>query len=497
MPEAFKFDQLAAQPIMGTWSLEGGNEEHLGFLCSDGDHLNLRLYLTLPGHASPGAHNTPDPRLLPFEPPKQPTIHGRTKAVGHVTLFNCARIHYQSTVQLNPVQTRAELTLRPAEAWVGGGFVSNQAKYGQLSFLAPGLHNILSTIHIDHQFLAESRPKHKSATHKLKKLTGAQEAFLIYQQEQPKAQVLWRGNSYEVAMASSIAQSASSVSGVSISTSDHVYITSQSSDLAELSNVSFQVEQFLALLCMGPFRAEGIRLQLDAMRQAERFWKLGVPANRAAFKLLPHQTLVALGRHPQLTQSALDRWFSASSSTQLARWLMYDSLFSEVSSTSKFLSVAQAWELSGREESKVAPYNKKIFRKLCGDISKIIEGQLDKEAADRLINLMRSSNRESFGDLIKNTAKKVPQLALDAICGDLNRFVSVVVDVRNVLTHMQGKKKMSLEAASYLCMFLTYKLTALYCIHAATTIGLPLDNLAMMLANNSMARMACRPLPEI
>jgi ApeA N-terminal domain 1 len=343
----------------------------------------------------------------------------------------------------------------------------------------------------------ESKPRHKSDTHKLKKLTGAQQAFLVYQRKQPKAQVAWHGKTYGVLFASSITQTGSSVEGTSIVTSDSVFIASKGgATLAELLSVSFQVEQFIALLCMGPFQAERVSIQLDAIRQVERFWKLGMSADRTALKLMPHQTLVALGRYPDLTQKALHKWFSANSATQLARWLIFDALFTEVSSTSKFLSVAQAWEVPDREESKVAPYNKKAFRSVCKNISKIVDDQLGKDAAERLVNLIRSSNRESFGDLVTNTAKKVPQLALDALCGDMTKFVSAVVDARNVLTHLQGKKKLSLEAASHLSLFLTYKLIALYCIHAATSIGLPADNLPMMLANNSMARTACRPLPD-
>jgi hypothetical protein len=87
------------------------------------------------------------------------------------------------------------------------------------------------------------------------------------------------------------------------------------------------------------------------------------------------------------------------------------------------------------------------------------------------------------------------KLALNQVCQDVPAFVSAVVRVRNVLTHMQGIKKMPIEVASYLSLFLTFKLIVLFCIHACVAMGLPLDNLGMMLANNSMARAACRPLP--
>ncbi len=134
---------------------------------------------------------------------------------------------------------------------------------------------------------------------------------------------------------------------------------------------------------------------------------------------------------------------------------------------------------------------------MCQKIEKIIHAALGSEAAKRLLGLLRSSNRESFPKLVKNVTSKLPALALDKICGDVPSFVSAVAKARNALTHMQGSKKLPLEAASYLSLFLTYKLVVLFCIHACVSAGLPLDNLGMMLGNNEMARTACRPLPQV
>jgi len=263
MSEPFTIAKLKAHPIMGTWSVEGNTQEFPGFLYLEDDNLHLTLYFTIGGHTPFEILERSDPNLMSFAPPNQPTLHGRTKAAGHVTLFHCSQLNYQALNQLDPPQTRLELTLRPTQAWFGGGFVSAEQKYQDLSFRAPGLHNILSTIDVDHRFLVESTPERQSDTHELKKLTGADEAFLVHQAKQPKADIVKGGKT------------------------------------------------------------------------------------------------------------------------------------------------------------------------------------------------------------------------------------------RNVLTHMQGSKKLPLETASYLSLFLTYKLIVLFCIHACVSAGLPLDNLGMMLGNNEMARTACRPLPAV
>jgi ApeA N-terminal domain 1 len=497
MSERFTPEELRSRPIMGTWSIEGAKDEYPGFLYLKDDNLRLTLYLTIVGSTPFDVVARTDPRLVPFVPPNQPTLHGQTKAAGYVTLFNCAQLNYQSSNQLSPPQARVELTLQPTQAWIGGGFVSAEKPYCELSFRAPGLHNILSTLHIDHEFLMDSKPKRKSATRKLKKLTGAHQAFLVHQHAQSKARVVRARKSYEIALATSISQSSSSTDGITIQTSDSVSIQSEGANLAELMGIAFDVEQFLSLLCVGPFRGKQITVRLDNFQEAELLWSLGKPVGQEPFRLMPHQMLVPLGRHSDLAKQALERWFDASEPTQLARWLIFDALFNEASSTAKFLSVAQAWEIAGREESKVAPYDRRKFKKVCTQINKIICDELGASAAKRLLELLRSSNREGFANFVKHMTDKLPEPALKAVCQDVPTFVSTVVSVRNVLTHMQGSKKMPFENASYLSLFLTFKLIVLFCIYACVSMGLPLDNLVMMLANNAAARAACRPLPVI
>jgi hypothetical protein len=180
---------------------------------------------------------------------------------------------------------------------------------------------------------------------------------------------------------------------------------------------------------------------------------------------------------------------------RLARWLIVDALFTEEYSTAKFLSVAQAWEIAGREESNVAPYDKTKFKETRKEIEKIIKERLGDDAAKRMLQLISNSNRESFPDFVKNVTEKLPQPALDLICGDVSQFARTIGNVRNVLTHMEGNKKMTIEEAGHLSLFLTYKLLVLFCIHACVVMDLPLVNLPMMLGNNRMARAASRPLP--
>ena len=490
MSEPITPEQLKSHPIMGTWSIAGTADKYPGFLhLADGD-LTLKLDLS----GGPPFNQQTDPRFIPFAPPNQPTLHGETKA-GRVTLFNCAQSSHQSSNRLDSPEARVELILRPVQAWCGGGFVDAREHYKGLRFRAPGLHNILTTIHIDRQFLVKSKPGQRSPTHQLKKITGANQAFLVYQHPPPVAEIVRNQKRYAVMIASSVSHDASSTEGISINTSDFVIIQSEGAFLAELMTVAAEVEHFLCLLCIGPVRGERITLDLGGGKSAERLWQLGKPAERTTFTIMPHEILVLLGAAPGLAKQAIEKWFEANDAMRLARWLIVDALFTEDYSTAKFLSVAQAWEIAGREESNVAPYNKTKFKEMRKVIEKIIKEKLGDDAAKRMLQLISSSNRESFLDFVKNVTGKLPQPALNLICGDVSEFVRTIGNVRNVLTHMEGKKKMSIEKADRLSLFLTYKLLVLFCIHVCVVMDLPLGNLPMMLRSNRMARVASRPLP--
>ena len=179
----------------------------------------------------------------------------------------------------------------------------------------------------------------------------------------------------------------------------------------------------MTLALARPVRGERIILELGGDKNAELLWQLGKPIERTTFAIMPHEILVAFGAAPGLAKQAIENWFEANAAIRLARWLIVDALFTEESSTGKFLSVTQAWEIAGRERSKVAPYDKKKFRQMCREVDKVIKEKLGDDAAKRMLQLISSSNRESFPVFVQNVTGKLPQLALDSICGDVSVFV--------------------------------------------------------------------------
>jgi hypothetical protein len=486
-------------PIIGIWTVDGRQETHPGILYTEDERAYLKLFVEIADskESIDLAATEGHPRLAPFRPPNRPTILGEANSVGRVTLLNCAQTNISAKHQFQPPKSYVELTLLASEVWAGTGFVDHATKYKELSFAATGLHNVLATSRVEMKWLARSTPEQKSETHDLQALTGANQTFLVFRNKEPTAEIEASGKKYRITFSTSVRESSSSTMGVSFSTEDSIRVeTEAGATIPELMAVSYQVEQFLSLLCIGPFRGEGITIGLDPLHKVELIWSLGREPRNETLTRMPHEILVAIGQHPGLAASALKAWFGANDARRLARWLIFDSLFKETSSTAKFLAVAQAWEVIGRENVDAAAHDKEQFRKACDAARRVLEASLGAEAAKRLSQLLQSSNQKGFADLVREVITKIPARAVQVLCSDVDKFVTAVVNARNVLTHMQGRKNLPIEKASYLSLFLTYKLIVLFCIYEFVSLGLPLDNLPTMLANNHMARAAAHELPD-
>ncbi|MGO9172197.1 MAG: HEPN domain-containing protein [Rhodomicrobium sp.] len=480
-------------PIIGIWQVAGCSEFHPGVLSIEDGKVYLKIFLTQ-DNGQPPFVGMPEnhPSLIALQPPKQPTIFGETRSAGRVTLFNCARLRLEALAR-----THIEITLLVSEVWAGAGFVDVATNYKQVTFSAAGLHGVLSRARIEPKWLVRSRPKHKSDTHRLKTLTGADQAYLYYHGEETSADIMHSGKPYRIAFATSLSHTSSSTDGVSIRTTDCVRIETPGATQAELMAVAYNVEQFLTILCIAPFLGQDVELELNQSQNVGLISSLRREALPEVRKTLPHQILAGIAQHPQIASSALTSWFTAADSRQLARWLIVDSLFDNTWSTANFLAVAQAWEIVGRDEDGGINLDKNKYAEACEAARIALEAHLTETAAKRLYDLLKSSNRKSFGDMVREVLKKIPPAAVQALCQNVDSFVTAVVRVRNVLTHMQSRSDLSIDKASRIAMLLTYKLIVLFCIYDCVSLGLPLDNLGMMLANNHTAIAALRPLPPL
>jgi hypothetical protein len=156
------------------------------------------------------------------------------------------------------------------------------------------------------------------------------------------------------------------------------------------------------------------------------------------------------------------------------------------------------FSLFGKCSSTHLKHEKSLFKKACDEAGEALEKHLGPDSAGRLTRLLKSNNQPGFRKLVEECLKTGHQYAVSKLCGDATKFAKVVSDTRNLLTHFdfEEDEKDDLYRAFRVSLYLTYKMTVLFCILEAQWLRIPLDNLPMMLENNTMAIGAKRPIPE-
>jgi hypothetical protein len=488
---------ILAEPLLGVWRVADCADQHAGVLAIEDAQLQLKLYIQGATHDGKEYHH---PTLDAVRAPKQTMCTGFTRRAGRATLLGCAQTHLSASVKLAEGSALIELTLVPTQAWSGSALLDPTASYVGLSFTAAGLHNILANARVVPElFLNAETTLNNALRQQLRAATQADDAYLIYKSRTPKATINHRGKEFEIELSTSISESHSSHAGINVQSQDTIHISAPSATIDELMAVKYEIEQFLTILCVGKFVAQSITVQRSTFDTgAELIWQLGRDEDVQTVERLPHQVLTTLGQRPELTETAITRWFEASDQRRIARGLVCDTLSENTFSNARFLALAQAWEIIGRELSTHLKHEKSLFTKACDEAAAVLQKYLGPDTAGRLWGLLKSNNQPGFRKLVEECLKAAPQYAVSKLCDDATTFAKVVSDTRNLLTHFdfEDDEKEDLYRAFRVSVYLTYKMTVLFCILEAQWLRIPLDNLPMMLESNHMAIGAKRPIPE-
>jgi hypothetical protein len=111
---------------------------------------------------------------------------------------------------------------------------------------------------------------------RLRELTNATDAYLVYESRPPKVEINHRGKLFEIIFSTSISESHSSHAGIRIQSGDNIVVRSSSASIDELLAVKSEIEQLLSILCIGTFVAQNVTLRRgDVDIWAKLLWRLG------------------------------------------------------------------------------------------------------------------------------------------------------------------------------------------------------------------------------
>ena len=260
-------------------------------------------------------------------------------------------------------------------------------------------------------------------------------------------------------------------------------------------DIVYQLKTQLTVLSFEDFTFEVEAYASEAYGTATILWELG-ERGKAFDPPMTHQILADL-YDPSVLQRACDRWFDASEVVRLSRWLYCNAIRDTDDGLARFISIAQALEVLGRE---VAPSSKLVDkptrRKAVAAIKATLkDAGIDETYALRLVQNAENSNSTSYSDALHELMRPVEFVILPvaklSYPGEVEKladFAKLVSSTRNAVVHMTSDKRQDLEQAFQRIPKLSLLIGFCYTVIQAHMLGLPLTKAHEFLLNNRHLR---------
>ncbi|RWQ31933.1 MAG: hypothetical protein EOS21_31430 [Mesorhizobium sp.] len=475
--DAITFRSLT-RPLMTLWSV--GGTQAFGSLVWMDDKPILTLFIEVGEEVAHNFDNAKIPVLEATRPPIQATISGTVRKFGTVTLEQCARYNVRTSHNTRAGRVIYELDFLPSAVWMGapteaveGRIMSVVASDSRLAgfFSAPGLRTYDSFApETNAVFDALGQPEKIWAVH------GP------LQHEIPLGETGWLLNLYT----DSLSTTSATEGHILRST---VNIGLHAPKLTSVSEASVQlarIAEIISTFSIEPFTFQFERYDSDGLESVTLIWRLG--ENRALFQSpMRHQILVDFSNAETL-RSVCKQWFLASPTISLSRWLFVRALRETEDGLARFVSVAQAFEVLGRELGPHDSMPRSRLREAVGLIQDALKGKFEEKFVERVAGLAQSSNKSSFRDVL-NYMLSMPVERLKLGSGEeVGKLCKLVSDTRNAVVHMTDNDKGKLNAAFSQINKLSLQLCFWYAVCQADHMRLEMPDIGVFLFNNRNAR---------
>jgi hypothetical protein len=265
---------------------------------------------------------------------------------------------------------------------------------------------------------------------------------------------------------------------------NHSRFTLEFRNPATLQTVTESVRSLanlLSLLIDEPVQPTNIRLTIqNEPTGADVFANYAIPPRAAQPKkkadfemLIPFDDL----QQANMAEALFINWFK---NEQVLRPI-YDLLLSTVYSPgryvqSTFLSLAQALESFHRKVYEGKYLSEEEYASIRKALVDAIPAGTDKKLSDKLKTMLQYGNELSLKTRLEKLFEGIRRDHLDNLSGsdDPRRFIRLLVDIRNYLTHYDGKKPSILENTVEMYN-LNRRMTALLMLLIFKYLGLPED----------------------
>ena len=249
-----------------------------------------------------------------------------------------------------------------------------------------------------------------------------------------------------------------------------------------------KLEVLISVVPLSRFEFRCKEFMLDDESVAAQIWVLGGHPKKFDAPMR-HQVLTDF-TDDQTLRTAIESWFVQDKVFGLAMWVFHKAISETESGVARFLFVCQAYEILGRTTNL---RDNKLSRHQLNDaverIGNVLRDAFPKKQIERWQNLVASSNRASFSDILEKLfPTQLMEMAADFGSEGPQAYARSISDLRNTLIHMSGKKTDDLSAAYKNVNKASYQMTLLFLLTIVERMELPTPDTERLRSHNGLQR---------
>jgi len=460
----------SSRSYQGLWRIDGLPNPQPGILRWANDRLTLMLTM----HAAETIPYEESVFAKALSGPKRPTIVGYVSELGTLTLGDCMERRVNTTESFDPPSVWYSVYLDPMRVWQGDlPAFGNQCD--SFSAIAEGLYGVIiaDDVKVEDYHFSGKNGERPDVAMRLDVLRPDVQEIAI------------KAGRFKLLVGSTISHSSSAMEGHDIRTKRVIsFYPDAPIPIADALDIKFALDQFLSLIAVERMYTSTVHFDLEHGRRVTLIWERD---QKPGGKPMRHQALCALGRNAELA-AILEKWYAPTPNARLARWLFSRALDDEENSVGRFLAIAQAWEVLGRDLPSAKLFERQKLQEIRAAVESALEPVCDEPTRKRILGLISSSNRSSYPDTLEKCFQRLLEDPVKLNVGKASALAKRLADLRNSVVHMKGSEE-QLNDAFRRTFRASYLLIVLFALHECVELGIPVD-VENFLNNNSFARYA-------
>jgi hypothetical protein len=373
MTKVFEF-RSSTKPFMTIWSV--GDTQVFGSLIWLNDRPLLTLFVEVEARLAPNFKNPRSALLELTKPPNQVTIRGTVPTYGPVTLERCVLYESRETPDTRTGKSTYELDLVPAAVWLGA------------KELVDG--NVTTAIAHDRRLVgffgaAGVRKYYRfdpEAATLFETLNQPQSIWAVYGPGERRIKLGETG--WELSIYSQPIEGVSTTKGLTLHSTISLSIQSnQPTTIEKADNVLSRLEEIISVFSIEPFTSQTKEYQSNEFTSVILVWRLGDDHN--LFRPPMRRQILLDLRNEKTLETICKQWFGASETSSLSRSLFVRALKETDDGLSRFVAVAQAFEVLGRELGPHESMAKSRLKEAVELVSQALKGKFENGFIERTV----------------------------------------------------------------------------------------------------------------